>query len=84
MKKYRVFGNTNVVVTTVIEIPDNEELTEDEIYARAYETFEGVSSFAGNGGTDKLVGVNGKEDTIDADNEIEFDDFELLSDISDK
>lgn len=78
MKRYRVFGNTNVVVTTVIEVPDNEELTRDEIYAKAYESFQGVSSFAGNDGTDKLIGVNGEKDTIDADNEVEFDDFELL------
>lgn len=78
MKRYRVFGNTNVVVTTVIEVPDDEELTEDEIYARAYESFQGVSSFAGNGGIDKLIGVNGEKDTIDADNEVKFDDYDLL------
>lgn len=75
MKRYRVFGNTNIVVSTVIEVPDDEELTEDEIYARAYDAFEGVIPFAGNGG-DKLIGVNGEEDTIDADNEVEFDDYE--------
>lgn len=78
MKRYRVFGNTNVVVTTVIEVPDDEEMTADDIYARAYDAFEGVTSFCGNGGTDKLIGVCGEEDTIDADSEIEFDDYELL------
>lgn len=80
MKRYRVFGNTNIVVTTVIEVPDDEELTAEDIYARAYDEFEGISSFCGNGGTDKLIGVNSSEDTIDADNEVEFDDYELLSD----
>lgn len=80
MKRYRVFGNTNIVVTTIIEVTDDEELTAEEIYARAYDVFEGVTSFCGNGGTDKLIGVNGEEDTIDADNEVEFDDYELLCD----
>ena len=80
MKRYRAFGNTNIVITTVIEVPDNEELTKEEILARAYDTFEGVASFVGNGGTDKLIGVCGEEDTIGADNEVEFDDFELLDD----
>lgn len=79
MKKYRVYGNVNVVVTTIVEVPDDEQIAADDIYALAYEKFEGISSFVGNGGCDKLIGVCGSEDTIDADQEVEFDDYELLN-----
>ncbi len=75
MKKYRVFGHTTVTVSTVIEIPDDVELDEDEIYERARNEFDGISAFAGNGGTDKIIGVDGREDSISADEEVEFDDF---------
>ena len=81
MKKYRVFGNANITVSTIIEFPDNEELTAEEIFERACDTFEGISSFVGNGGTDKLIGVCGEDDTIDADSVVDFDDFELLEDL---
>lgn len=80
MKRYRVFGNTNIVVTTIIEVPDDKELTEEEIYAKAHDTFKGVASFAVNGGEDKLIGVCGENDTIDANNKVESDDYELLED----
>lgn len=32
-------------------------------------------AFAGNGGIDKLIGVDGDYETIDTDEEVEFDDF---------
>lgn len=74
MKKYRVFGHTTVAVSTVIKVPDDEELTEEEIYERASDTFGGISPFAGNGGFDKVIGVSGS-DSISADEEVEFDNF---------
>lgn len=77
MKRYRVFGHTTVTVSTVIEVPDDEDLDEDEIYERASNEFDGIGSFAGNGGIDKIIGVNGYSDSISADEEVEFDDFEL-------
>ncbi len=45
MKKYRVYGNVNVLVETFVEVPDDEELNEEEILARAYDEFQGISSF---------------------------------------
>ncbi len=78
MKKYRVYGNVNVLVETFVEIPDDEKLDEDEILARAYDEFQGISSFCGNGGTDKLIGVNGENDALQADEEIEFTYCECL------
>ena len=70
MKKLRVFGHTEVTVSVAIEVDDDDELDEDEIYARAEE-----GCFAGNGGTDKLIGVYGWNETIAADNEVVFDDY---------
>lgn len=32
-------------------------------------------AFAGNGGTDKLIGVSDYDETISADEEPEFDDY---------
>lgn len=75
MKKYRVFGHTTVTVSTVIEIPDDEELDAEEIYERASDEFAGIGAFAGNGGCDKIIGVHGGADSISADEEVEFDDF---------
>ena len=75
MKKYRVFGHTTVTVSTVIEVADDEELDEEEIYERASDVFSGIGAFAGNGGFDKVIGVYGGKDSISADEEVEFDDF---------
>ncbi len=75
MKKLRVFGHTEVTVSVAIEVGDDEELDEDEIFARAEEVFGGIGCFAGNGGTDKLIGVYGWNETIAADNEVVFDDY---------
>ena len=75
MKRLRVFGHATVTVSTVIEVKDDENLTEEEIYDRAGENFGGIMSFVGNGGTDKLIGVDEYEETIAADDEPEFDDY---------
>jgi len=36
MKRYKVTGYIDVAVTTIVEVEDGEELTEEEICARAY------------------------------------------------
>ena len=79
MKKYRVYGNMTVVVSTIVE--SRNDLSEEEIYAKAHKKFKGISNYAGNGGIDKLVGVNNENDTIITDdNEVKFDDYEFLAD----
>ena len=79
MKKYRVFGTMNVVVTTIVV--SKVDLSEEEIYAKAHKKFNGISNFAGNGGIDKLVGVNNVNDTIITDdNEVNFNDYEFIED----
>lgn len=76
MKQLRVFGHTTVTVSVLIEVNETEILSEEEIYARARKVFGGVQSFVGNGGVDKLIGVTGHEETIAADEKVEFDDFQ--------
>ncbi len=63
MRRYKVTGHVDVAVTTIIEVEDGEELTEEEVCARAYETFEGVENYAGFGDCDHMIGVSGDEDT---------------------
>lgn len=72
MKKYRVFGNISVTVETFVEMPEGKEYDEEEIFAKAYEEFQGIDNYAGNGGIDKLVGVNNEDDALQADGEVEF------------
>ncbi len=72
--KVRVFGHAEVVVSTVIEVEDNA--TPEEIFCAATKVFQGIDQFAGNGGDgDKLIGVNGADDTIMVDEEPIFDDY---------
>lgn len=72
--KYRVMGNVEVTVSTVIE--SEEKLSEEEIYEKASREFGGISQLVGNGGCgDRMIGVNGPHDTIMADEQPTFDDY---------
>lgn len=74
MKKVRVFGCPLVVVSTVVEVEDNA--TSKEIIKAASAAFQGISQLVGNGGFgDKMIGVNGPDDTIIVDREPTFDDW---------
>lgn len=74
MKKVRVFGHPEVVVSTVIEVEDGA--TPEEIFDAAKAAFQGISQLVGNGGFgDKMIGVNGSDDTIMVDAEPTFDDY---------
>lgn len=78
MKRYRVSGQVAVTVTTVVEVEDDEDLTEEEIIDRASAEFGGVQQLVGNGGCgDKLIGVDGEDDTIEADGWPDFNECEL-------
>jgi hypothetical protein len=68
MKKLAVFEQ-KVLIT--IEIDVDENITGEEIEEIAYSQFGGLTSYVGNGGMDKLVGVS--------DGSIEIcDDLEYL------
>ncbi len=65
--KYRVSGNIQVSVGITVKA-DSEE----EAIAKAGEEFGGVYDYCGNSGTDKLIGVNGYTEWIEADGVVEF------------
>lgn len=77
MKKLRVFGHTEVTVSVLVEVDEEHlaEMDECDIFDLAAQKFGGIGSFAGNGGIDKLIGVCGSRESIDADNDVEFDDY---------
>lgn len=68
--KYDVHGTVEVVITITIDAESGEEAIE-----KANEVFGGVYSYAGNGGLDKLIGVNGSNESINVDSPVEFDDW---------
>lgn len=82
-KTFRVFGHTDVTVSTLVTVDvdedDDTEEIEQKVYDRAAEEFSGIQSYAGNGGLDKLIGVDHDHDSIAADEDVEWDDFEDLS-----
>lgn len=75
MKKYRVYGTT--VVEVVKEVWANSE---DEAYDKASKQLNSLTEYCGNGGYDKLVGVDGNDESVAANENIEYDDCEVLED----
>ena len=71
--RYRVCGHTTVTVT--IEVTAD---TEAEAYEVALNNLNTLQSYLGNGGDDKLIGVDGTNETVATDEQIEYDDIELL------
>ena len=65
--KYRVHGQTTVAVTTIVEAE-----SEEEALKVAADELCGLNIYAGNGGIDKLIGVDGEDETVDACGEIEW------------
>lgn len=56
-----------VTVSVLLEVEDDKELNEQELYAQAGRSFGGFIAHAGNGGVDQLIGVEGEDETISAD-----------------
>lgn len=75
MKKFKVYGNVNVVVTK--EVWAN---TEEEALEKAYDKLPCLTAYCGNGGYDKLVGVDDSDEAVDIPEDIEYDDTKLLED----
>lgn len=71
--KYRVYGHTTV--TVVVEVSADSEEDAKEV---ALDQRSSLTSYCGNGGTDKLIGVDGDDESVSADEEIEYDDVELI------
>lgn len=76
MKKFKVIGRVQVAVYK--EVWANSE---DEAYDKASEQLSCLTEYAGNGGWDKLIGVEEDGESVDTEsNEIEYTDIELLED----
>lgn len=71
--EYLVTGKTEVNVYIRIEAE-----SEEDAMKKAYDEFSGISSYAGNGGTDKLIGVAMENESIDADGDVEFYQAEAI------
>lgn len=76
MKKYRVHGVVEVEV--VKEVWANSE---SEAYEKAYNELPSLTEYCGNGGIDKLIGVEGSGESVDTcGNDIDYNDIEMLED----
>lgn len=68
--KYDVHGTVPVVVHITVEAENGDQAMEI-----AEQKFKGIHEYMGNGGFDKLIGVEGKNESITIDDEVEFDDY---------
>ena len=75
MKKYRVTGTTVVTVTKEVWAAN-----EEEAYEKAYNELSELTAYAGNGGIDQIVGIHDDEASISADDDIEYNDYEIIED----
>jgi len=75
MTKFRVYGVVPVSVCIEVEADD-----EDSAITAAYEQFDGLTGYCGNGGSDKLVGTTQSEVSIEPQDEFEF----LSAEVSDE
>lgn len=76
MKKYRVMGVIEVVVTKEVWAH-----SEEDAYDKAANQLSTLESYLGNGGSDKLIGVGGSDESVDTfGNTIEYNDIEVLED----
>jgi hypothetical protein len=71
--RYKVYGSTVVNVVTEVTADSPEEALET-----ALSELNGLIQYVGNGGADKLVGVDGEHDSVSADDEIQWTNAEEL------
>lgn len=76
MKKYAVYGKVLTWVCVELEAEDKEDAIE-----RAYDECSSVMALVGNGGTDKIIGVDDTDSakvSINCDDEIEYTEAEEI------
>lgn len=78
MKKYRVFGEVTAYVSVEVYAENKEKALEE-----ASNQLPMLIDYAGNGGAGKIIGVDGEDQSISADGEIEYDDCELIGEGND-
>lgn len=67
MKTYTVHGVTKVAVTIEVEAESAQAAID-----LAYEQFDGLTGFCGNGGTDKLVGTTHPNVSLEPHESVNF------------
>lgn len=75
MKKYRVYGTT--VVEVAKEVWANSE---EEAYEKAENQLRRLTEYCGNGGYDKLIGVEDDDESVTSNEDIEYCECEVLDD----
>ena len=75
MKKYRVYGTTTVTVTKEVWAS-----SEDEALEKAYGQLSCLTAYCGNGGYDKLIGVEEDNEAVETFDDIEYNDADELED----
>ena len=79
MKKYAVHGVVEVEV--IKEVWANSE---EEAYEKAAEELPFLTEYCGNGGDDKLIGVEEEGESVSANNRIEYNDIEEFEEDPDR
>lgn len=73
MRKVNVWLKQTVSINVELEVP---ELTSDEeIEQRVFSEFNGLRSYCGNGGTDKLIGVKDDNISVEVCDDLELDEI---------
>ena len=75
MTKYKVYGTTTVSV--VKEVWANSE---DEAFDKAQNQLDSLTEYCGNGGYDKLIGVDGNGESVAVYDSICYDEIEAVED----
>ena len=75
MKKYQVMGTATVTVYKEVWAANEEDAID-----RANNELSGLTAYCGNGGYDKLIGVEGSDESIEADGWIDWNDTEVIDD----
>jgi len=73
--RYKVYGHTTVSIVTEVEAD-----SEGEALEVACGELDSLIPYVGNGGSDKLIGVDGENDTVGADDCIQWTSAEEVDD----
>lgn len=69
-KKFDVHVTIPICVHVTVEAENGEQALKI-----AAQRFNGFLEYAGNGGTDKLIGVEGTDESVTIDGNVKFDDW---------
>lgn len=65
--KYTVYGTAKIGISIIVDADDDEDALR-----KAEEEFDGLTNYAGNGGSGKLVGTTQSSVELNADCDVDF------------